>query len=105
MTNEIVPWSESRRDGARPFKGCHHDCNTPARPGQGWRRHTHLVDLEPSYTGTIAGTKRTSALVHPDHDRALLVSPLGPDGRDCLPSRDISAEGSAGAAVAGHGGA
>lgn len=76
--------------------------SAPAVPAQ-WRLgHAHLVNLEPALALAVAGGEGAGALVHPDHDGALLVCPLGPDGGDVLPGRDGGAQCSRRAAVASH---
>ena len=80
----------------------YNNSSAPAIPAQRRRGHAHLVDLEPALALAVAGGEGAGALVHPDHDGALLVRPLGPDGGDVLPGRDGRAEGSRRAAVACH---
>lgn len=66
--------------------------SAPTISAQRWLGHAHLVNLEPALALAVAGGEGAGALVHPDHDGALLVRPLAPDGRDVLPSRDGGAK-------------
>lgn len=52
-----------------------------------WRCWT--TDLEPLLATSVAATEVSSTLVHPDHDWALLVSPLGPDSLDLAAGSDL----------------
>ncbi len=45
---------------------------------------TSLINLEPAGTRAVAATELAGALVEPDEDGALTVSPLLPDGGDVI---------------------
>jgi hypothetical protein len=76
--------------------------SAPVVPTQRGLGHAHLVDLEPALALAVAGGEGAGALVHPDHDGALLVRPLAPDGSDVLAGGDGGAQGGGCAAVACH---
>lgn len=63
-------------------------------------REAALVDLEPAAARAVAGAEVAVALVHPDHDGALGVSPLLPGRDDLVAGRGDGAYGGVGAAVA-----
>lgn len=79
-----------------------HNSGAPAVSAQRRRVHAHLVDLEPILALAVASGEGAGALVEPDHDGPLLVSPLRPDGGDVLPSRDGGSQRGGGAPVTGH---
>ena len=104
MSNEVIPWSQRSRNGARPLEIRIHNCRSPAGTSQWGRRHAHLVDLEPARARTVACGKGAGAFIHPNHDWTLLMRPLGPDCGDGAAGCDRGAEGCAGAAITAHGG-
>lgn len=117
MADEVVAGGEIRRDLARPLERLHvenknvsnqdfldrrlmktsvtyinNNGGAPAIPAQRRRVHAHLVDLEPVLALAVTGREGTGTLVHPDHDRPLLVCPLGPNSCDVLAGRDVGGE-------------
>ena len=61
-----------------------------------------MTNLEPVFAASVAAAEVSGTLVHPNHDWALLVGPLGPDGLDLTSSSDLSRQVRGGAAIAHH---
>jgi hypothetical protein len=111
VTDEVISRSKGSRNGALPVEVLEDLSGTPVAAGQRWGGHALLIDFEPLLAGAVARLEVASALVQPDHDGALLVSPLLPDGADLSSGFDGSGQIGRSAAVAhdlpvgnGHGG-
>jgi len=76
MSNEIVSRSKSSWNSTRPLEVLVNNCSSPTRACK-WRSgHAHLIDLEPSGWLSITGAEWSPTLIHPNHHRTLLMSPL-----------------------------
>ena len=60
---------------------------------------TAVTDLEPLLTAAVAACEVASALVQPDHDWALFVSPLGPNSPDLATSSNLGREARRGSTI------
>lgn len=102
VSDEIIPWGQRSWNCARPLQIFVYNRGSPAGAGQGRSSHAHLIDLEPSSTRAITGSKCSRTFVHPNHYWALLMRPLCPYCGNCRASCHGSTEGSTGTSVTPH---
>lgn len=102
MPHEITARRQRPRNRRLPIQILEHFGGAPVPAAQGRRRHALLVNLEPLLAAAVAAREvgAAGALVEPDHDGALLVRPLLPEGFYFAACGDGGAEVRGGAAVA-----
>ena len=130
MAHEVVACGEGGGDGGFPVEVLEDEGGAPVAAGEGGSGHALLVDLctyasaflmlfflllvflwarrwrkgktylEPLLSTSITRLEVAGALVHPDHNRALLVGPLLPDCADLAAGFDLCDEVGGCAAVA-----
>lgn len=102
MADEVVAGGEAGGNGGGPGLVLVDLCKTPSGATE-WRGGvTHLIDLEPAAALAVTLGERATALVQPDGDGPLLMSPLCPLSGDLAAGSNPSAKFSRGAAVASH---
>jgi hypothetical protein len=100
MSNEVESWCNIFWECGSSFEFFVDNSRSPVCAFERWRGHSHLVNLEPVIPTSIAGFDVCSALVKPDHNWALLVSPLLPFRSDYRATSDVCNKSSRGSSIA-----
>jgi len=100
MSDEIISWRKILWKRGGPCEFGVNNGSSPAGAAERWRRHAHLINLEPIITTAIARFDVCRALVQPDHNWPLLMSPLCPFCGDYRATCDVGNKSSGCASIA-----